>query len=273
VKYPGTRVIEPQFLQMPWGRFAYRRSGRGTPFVLIHPLALNSTLWEPTLGELSPGHDLIMIDARGHGASTWNGEPYAIADIASDVRVLLDALRIDRCAMLGMSMGGCIAMTFAARNRTRVDKLMLCDTTAWYGEDAPAKWEERALAAETKSRDAQIPFQLDRWFSEAFRNADPDTVEHAANAFRSTAPEAHAAACRALARFDLRDEISGIDASTLVVTGESDYATPPAMGSALANGIRGAQFRLVAGVRHMAVLESAALRRELATFARSQIQG
>lgn len=260
-------MIDAQYVEMPWGRFAYRRSGRGKPFVLVHPLALNSRLWEPALAELQPGHDLVMVDTRGHGESTWDGQPYAIADVASDLAALLDALRIDRCAVLGMSMGGCVAMTFAARHASRVDRLVLCDTTAWYGEDAPTKWQERASAALTKTRDEQLPFQRDRWFSEAFRESRPDVVEHAADVFRSTDRAAHAAACGALGAFDLRGEIGAIRARTLVVTGEEDYATPPAMGRDLANGIPGARFELARGVRHMALLESAALRRDVAAFA------
>jgi 3-oxoadipate enol-lactonase len=260
-------MIDVRFVQMPWGRLAYRRSGRGKPLVLVHPLALNSRLWEPALSDFLPGHDLVMVDARGHGESTWNGAAYAIPDIASDLVALLDALGIGRCAMLGMSMGGCVAMTFAAHNPSRVDKLMLCDTTAWYGEDAPAKWEERARAAQTKTRDEQIPFQTDRWFSGAFRESHPEVVEHASNVFRSTDRAAHAAACRALGAFDLRAQLGAIEATTVVVTGEDDYATPPAMGRSLAAGIPAATFRLIPAVRHMAVLESTELRTALAAFA------
>lgn len=262
-------MIEAQFVPLTWGRFAYRRRGQGKPFVLVHPLALNSRLWEPTLAQFQPGSDLIMVDSRGHGESKWDGEPYEIADLASDLASLLDVLRVDRCTMLGMSMGGCVAMTFAARYPARVDKLLLCDTTAWYGEDAPAKWRERAHAAATKTRDEQIPFQVDRWFSEAFRQSNPEVVAHAADVFRSTDRAAHAAACRALGAFDLRGELASIKAGTLIATGEGDYATPPQMGRALASGIRGATFRLVRGTRHMAVLESPALRAELAAFSRA----
>lgn len=260
-------MIEAQSITVPWGTQSFRRTGRGKPFLLIHPLALNGRLWEPVVPDFLPGHDLIMPDVRGHGEGRWDGAAYRIEDIAADMAALLDALAIERCSMLGMSMGGCVAMTFAAQNPDRVDRLMLCDTTAWYGADAPEKWRERAQTAATKTRDEQIPFQTDRWFSEASRRERPDVVEHAADVFRSTSREAHAAACRALGAFDLRDRLSEIRAQALVVTGEGDYATPPAMGRALAAGIAGATFTLVPDVRHMAVMESATLRRQLQQFA------
>jgi 3-oxoadipate enol-lactonase len=263
----GAIVIETQSVAMPWGTFRYRRTGRGTPLVLVHPLALSSRLWEPVLTDFLPGHDLVMPDVRGHGESRWDGAPYSIEDVANDLRTLLEALGIQHCSMLGMSMGGCVAMTFAARNPERVDRLMLCDTTACYGPNANQAWEERARAAEAKTRDEQIPFQTDRWFSEAFRDGHPLVVAHAADVFRNTTRDAHAGACRALGRFDLRPQLASISAETLVVTGEGDYATPPAMGRDLAHGIPGASFVLVRGVRHMAVLESADLRKQLQQFA------
>jgi 3-oxoadipate enol-lactonase len=260
-------MIEAQSLSVPWGTQSFRRQGTGKPFVLVHPLALNSRLWEPVVDDFLPDHDLVMPDVRGHGDSRWDGTAYSIEDIARDVRTLLDALGIERCSMLGMSMGGCVAMTFAVQNPERVDRLLLCDTTAWYGADAHAKWHERAHAAMTKTRDEQIPFQMDRWFSESFRREHADIVGHAANVFRSTTREAHAAACRALGEFDLRDRLAAIRAKTLVVTGEADYATPPSMGRALAEAVPGATFALVPDVRHMAVLESSGLRRRLQGFA------
>jgi pimeloyl-ACP methyl ester carboxylesterase len=64
---------------------------------------------------------------------------FTIRDLAADVRALLDELGITDRRMLGMSMGGCVAMTVAASDPPRVRKLILCDTTARYGEDAHAK--------------------------------------------------------------------------------------------------------------------------------------
>ena len=260
-------ALATRSVAMPWGSFSYRRAGVGQPLVLVHPLALNGGLWKPVLADFLPGHDVVMPDVRGHGKSRWDGAPYSIEDVAVDLRALLDALGIARCSLLGMSMGGCIAMTFAAQNPERVDRLMLCDTTAFYGPDASVKWEGRAHAAETKTRDEQIPFQIDRWFSETFRKQRPDVVEHTADVFRSTRREAHAAACRALGSFDFRARLGAILAPTLVATGEGDYATPPPMGRALADGIRNAELDLVPDVRHMAVLESASLRTRLQGFA------
>lgn len=252
---------------MAWGQLAYRRAGSGTPFVLVHPLALGGRLWEPFLTELLPGHDLVMPDLRGHGESHWDGSAFSIDDMATDLRDLLDALGIERCHMLGMSMGGSVAMTFACRYGARLDRLMLCDTTAWYGENAVATWGERAQSARSKTREEQLPFQTERWFSDAFRAAHPEIVKHVCDIFTETKREAHAQACLAMGALDVRQRLGSIDTPTLVVTGEEDYATPPSMGEAIAQGIPGARFERWPAVRHMAVVESASLRTALMRFA------
>lgn len=248
---------------MAWGRFAYRRAGAGRPLVVLHSLALSGAMWEPLWDELAGRFDVIAPDLRGHGASTWDGTPFTVEDLADDIAGLLDELSLASCCVMGLSMGGSVATVLAARHAERVERLALCDTTAWYGEDAPVRWEQRAQQAESTPREKQVAFQVDRWFSEQTRRTEPDVVAHAVRLFLRTAPRVHGAACRALGALDARSKLGSITASTLVVAGEQDYATPPPMGRDLAAGIAGATFEEWPGLRHMAVLESAGLRAHL----------
>ncbi|HZD67078.1 MAG TPA: alpha/beta fold hydrolase [Acidimicrobiales bacterium] len=246
-----------------WGRLAYVRTGAGPPVVLLHSLALSASMWEPVLGEFAAAHDVVAIDLRGHGASTYDHRPFTVEDMAADVVGLLDDLGIERAHVLGMSMGGSVATVLAAGHPGRVERLVLCDTTAWYGEDAPAQWRARAAAARRRPRELQIPFQVDRWFADGFRRHHPEIVSHVVGIFLRTDPRAHADACLALGGLDARAGLGAVAAPTLVVTGEEDYATPPAMGADLAAGIPSATAAVVAGLRHFAVVESPALRRRI----------
>jgi 3-oxoadipate enol-lactonase len=252
-------------ISRPWGRLAYRRrSGHGTPLLLLHPLALAARMWDVAMPEIGPHRDVIAIDLRGHGDSEWDGAPFSIAEMADDIVELLRSLAIERCDLAGMSMGGGVAMIAAATHPRRVRNLALLDTTAWYGAEAKATWEERAHNAEQKPRIDLLAFQTQRWFTESFREHSPEDVKFAVDIFLATRPAAHAQACRALGAFDARSVLSRITARTLVITGEEDYATPPAMGEALAAGIPNATFTLWPGVRHFSVFESDGLRKRLA---------
>jgi 3-oxoadipate enol-lactonase len=247
------------FADGPRHRIAYRRSGAGHPLVLLHPLALSGAVWGAFASLLSTNFDVIAPDARGHGDSGWDGDPFAIDDLADDVAALVDGLRLGSAHVAGMSMGGSTAISFAARYPSRADGLLLADTTAWYGADAVSTWEARARTAVAKPRELQVAFQTDRWFTEGFRRRSPDEVNRIVGIFLRTSSPAHAAASRAMGAMDSRPLLGKITARTLVLTGEEDYATPPAMGKAIADGIPGARAQVLPALRHLSLVEDPGL--------------
>ena len=251
------------------GPMAVRRQGAGDTVVLLHPLALSGELWRPLASALSGAFDVLSLDLRGHGASGWDGEPFSIEDMALDVAEVLDALELPSVGMLGMSMGGSVAVTFAGLFPDRVGSLVLAGTTAWYGDGAVTAWAERARRAAEVPRAEQLPFQVDRWFSPAFRDRNPEEVDRVTKIFLRTDSGAHAAASTARGRLDSRRLLPAVRASTLVLVGQDDYATPPGMAGELAGGIPGATLLVLPGLRHMALIE----RPELADLVRRVFAG
>jgi 3-oxoadipate enol-lactonase len=251
------------------GPIAVRGRGSGEPVVLLHPLALSGELWRPLATTLSEDFQVLSLDLRGHGVSGWDGRPFSIEDLALDVTEVLDALEIPSTGLLGMSMGGSVAVTFAGLFPERVRSLVLADTTAWYGEDAVTAWEERARRAAAVPRAEQLPFQLDRWFSPAFLEREAEEVDRVTQIFLRTDSRAHAAASTAMGRLDARPLLSAVRAPTLVIVGQDDYATPPAMAGELAGGIPGATLLPLPGLRHLSLIE----RPELADVVRQVFSG
>ena len=104
-------------------------TGRGTPIVFIHGALLNSDLWRRQLDTLSDRFQCIAYDLRGHGRSgKTDTKRYSTPLFARDLLRILDALRIEKPILCGLSLGGMIAQTFAARYPHRVRGLILCDT-------------------------------------------------------------------------------------------------------------------------------------------------
>lgn len=233
------------------------RHGDGDrPVLLLHPLALSGHFWDPLVPELSHGVTLLALDARGHGASSWDGRPFSVEDMADDAAGVLRAVVPgERAAVVGMSMGGCTALSLVQRHPDLVDVLVLADTTACYGPDRIATWEERARAAETKSREELLPFQLTRWFTEGFRERCPDEVDRVVGIFTRTPGAVHAAASRAMGAFDGTEGLAGVSADTLVIVGEEDYATPPDMAGVLADWIPNSTLQVLEHARHLSLLE------------------
>jgi 3-oxoadipate enol-lactonase len=217
---------------------------------------MSKEMWGDLAERLSGGFQVWSIDARGHGQSVWDGKPFTVEDMSEDLESVLDALGIGAVNIVGMSMGGNTAMTFAATQPERSLRLVLADTTANYGPDRHTKWEERATMALSRPRKDQLEFQLDRWFTPDFLAERHDDVRRISDIFLATDSSVHAAACRALGGFDGEPVLGQIRAETLVIVGSDDYATPPAMAKHLVRELSEARYLEIPDVRHMAIIES-----------------
>ncbi|RVH34205.1 alpha/beta fold hydrolase [Sinorhizobium meliloti] len=229
-------------------------SGRGR-IALVHSLAMDKTFWEPTVAALEGFADALIFDCRGHGASDKPAGPYSVELFANDIADLMDHVGWKSAVVAGASMGGCVALTFAAIYPERVEALGLFDTTAWYGEDAPKAWAERADKALAGGMAALVGFQKTRWFSDGFREANPDVVEKAVSVFLDNDLPAYAATCAMLGNADIRAALPQFDFPCRVAVGSEDYATPPDMARYMAENIPGAELFVMEGVRHFTPLE------------------
>jgi len=236
---------------------AYRLIPGGGParFALVHSLAMDHRFWEPVAARLAAAGDVLLIDCRGHGASDRTGAPLTVEQFADDLADVMTAVGWDGAIVAGASMGGCIALAFAAAHPARTRALGLVDTTAWYGEKAPEQWEERAQKALDGGLETLVGFQKSRWFSEGFATANPDVVENAVEVFLANDVSSYAETCRMLGRANTVAKLAGFAMPTRIMVGSEDYATPPAMAEAMRAAIPGATLEVLDGAAHLTPLE------------------
>ncbi|NNU80795.1 alpha/beta fold hydrolase [Halovulum dunhuangense] len=224
-------------------------------FALVHSLAMTGDFWAEVAASLPADCAVLAPDCRGHGASDKPAGPYTVEQFAGDLAAVLDHAGWDRAVIGGASMGGCVALAFAAGHRDRVQGLGLFDTTAWYGETAPADWEGRGQKGATEGLASLIPFQQTRWFGDAWREDNPEKVQAAIDVFLANDPAAYLETCRMLGRCDQRAHLAGFDMKVRIAVGSEDYATPVAMAEALRDAIPGATLTVLDGKRHLTPLE------------------
>jgi len=222
---------------------------------LIHSLALDHSVWDELIATMGDEAELLALDCRGHGRSEAAPGPYTVELFADDVADLLAHVGWDRAVVAGCSMGGCVAQAFAARHADRVEALLLVDTTAWYGPDAPRSWRERAEKARAEGLAGMAEFQTTRWFGDRFRETHVDRVRATMDLFRSNDLDAYAATCVMLGDADLRSALGGFAFPAAVVVGEEDYATPPAAAEQLRAMIPGAGLTVIPEARHLTPIE------------------
>jgi 3-oxoadipate enol-lactonase len=139
----------------------------------------------------------------------------------------------------GLSLGGLTAMWLGVHAPDRVKSLILTSTAARIGN--ALLWQERIELVKLSGIRTLAEASMGRWFTEAFRVAHPDTVARYRQMLESCPAEGYASCCAALRDADLRGEIGGIAAPTLVVTGTHDPVTPPTDAHAIRTRIRGAR--------------------------------
>ena len=200
--------------------------------VLIHSLAMDLSFWSRVAEPLRADGDVLLYDCRGHGQSDKPAGPYSVELFADDLAALLAAVGWPTAMVAGASMGGCIAIAFAAAYPEKLDGLGLVDTTAWYGATAPQDWEDRARKSLDEGLKSLVGFQATRWFSDGFRQAHPDILNAAMAVFLANDIPAYAETCRMLGRCDKRAALPSIKVPTCIMVGEEDYATPIAMAQA-----------------------------------------
>jgi 3-oxoadipate enol-lactonase len=225
--------------------------GEGGPaIVLLHALGLDWRMWEPIMERLAVGRRILAYDLRGHGDAAGSPSPFSMDDIAADLIALLDALELEQAHVVGLSYGGGVAQTACVRRPERFASLALLATT-----DIPfPTFEDRARSAEVDGMEAQVIPSLTRWFTAEDLAVNGWGVRYARERVRRARSTDWAAAWRAFEGLDVQARLNEFSAPTLVLAGELDSSTTPAIMTAIAERIPGAVYRELAGTPHMQTL-------------------
>ncbi len=192
--------------------------------VMANSLGATLNMWDEQAGTLRDHFRLLRYDHRGHGGSPVPPGPYGIDDLGQDVLALLDRLEIQCFSFRGLSVGGKVGMWLASEVPERVERLVLCRTLPRFAP--PDAWDSRAAAVRADGVDAVASAVLERWFTPAFHESDPEVVEWAGGMLRDTPAEGYAGCCEAIRDADLNDRLGAIRASTLVIAGADDPVAP-----------------------------------------------
>jgi 3-oxoadipate enol-lactonase len=221
--------------------------------VLSHSLGTALAMWEPQAAALAGRFRVVRYDLRGHGRSPVAPGPYDIADLGGDLVALLDRLDVARAHLCGLSLGGMVSLWVAAHHPERVDRLVVCCTSALLG--TPESWQERVsqvLAGGTASiADASAA----RWFTPAFRARQPARVAEARALLAATPAAGYAGCAGAIGRMDLRGDLGAIRAPTLAIAGADDPSTTPEHLARIVAAVPDGLLEVVAEAAHLANLE------------------
>ena len=235
----------------------YVSAGQGDPpLLLLHGLGGSHEIWLPIIPELTVFRRVLAGDHRGHGASDKPGGPSAVRLLAEDWVAVLDALGIERADLLGLSLGGAVAMTIAVRHPARVRTLVLVDTWAYPHPDFVGLMRARLELLQRGDTPGYAEAAIPQVYSEAYARENPAAIDAYRARVAATEPGPLAAAVRACIVHDMRGELGRIAAPTLVIVGAEDRLTPPLHADYLFRSIRNAKLAVIEGSAHFPHLEA-----------------
>jgi 3-oxoadipate enol-lactonase len=228
--------------------------------VLSNSLGSTTAMWDPQVPTLAERLRVVRYDHRGHGGSPVPPGPYGLADLGADALRLLDRLGVERVHWCGLSLGGMVGMWLAINAPQRIDRLVLCCTSANLG---PAQmWADRAATVRAEGVEAIADAGIERWLTAGFIEREPGVTAAVRAMLTATPDEGYASCCAAIEHMDLVPDLGAIRAPTLVIAGRQDPATPPEHGERIAAGIPGARLELV-DAAHLATIEQPEVLTEL----------
>lgn len=235
-------------------RIAYRLEGSQEKPVLLLSNSIGTTLemWDAQIPVLAPHFRILRYDMRGHGASDAPRGSYSIDRLGRDAVELLDALGIERAHVCGLSLGGMVAQWIGIHVPERVERLVLCNTSAYLG---PAgQWDARIAAVLKTDRAETAEMFLGNWFPrEWLERQDPRVAPFRAG-LEAMDPRGFAGCYAAVRDMDMRRTVALIESPTLVIGGEFDTVTLAAHSEQIAATVPGAQLLLLPAV-HLSNIE------------------
>ena len=221
--------IQRGFAETGAVKIAFQTSGDGPPLVCCHAMGWDHTLWDDHRDRFSSAHQLITFDQRGSGDSDHplfiqgDKSSYSAESFGEDLRAVLDALDIEKAAILGYSMGAASALSFSTQWPKRVERLVLVSAMA---SRLPEAIIQRAKVIEAILEGDGLVKAYDFYFSGPLFEGESDKPKFKKQ-IKSVVEKATSHGFQGCFRVTIDrpsmiDALKNIQAPTLVIVGERD---------------------------------------------------
>jgi len=233
---------------------SYVRAGSGQPLVLVHSLGTASWLWAAQIDYWSKHFDVIAFDVRGHGASSRNG-PVSMRNVAADLRAALPLLGVTLAHFIGISMGGLILARLHELEPALFRSMVIADSFHTQGEAG----HQRLAMLNEKLTGLSMPDYGRIYADETILPATSrDIHARLAESIGKTGKDGYLETIVSIFTEDVSAPLRMIKVPVLVVAGEKDNRTPPALSEAIAGLVEGAEYRVIPAAAHLANLDNPA---------------
>lgn len=229
--------------------------GSGPTVLFIHSLGTNGAwLYAAQIAALKARYRCIAPDCRGHGATSYNGA-FTVPDVAADHKAVLDALGVSQVHVVGLSMGGPIALNFNARWPAMVRSLAIADSFARIRN--PQGVQDRVAAtreavAYMSMREFGSQYAADRLLP----TTPIEKLDELSDEVAKCPPKAYVDTVQSIFTYDASGDLAKVKVPTLVLVGDQDDATPMAENEFIRDGIKGATLEVITQAGHLSSIDN-----------------
>lgn len=227
----------------------YEMHGEGEPIIFSHGWMCDRSIWDYQIEFFSIKYKVITYDQRGHGKSDKPKADYSVQTLSDDLSFLIQELNLEKVILVGHSLGGMIALTFALNHPEKVSKLVLVGTCA---KMTLSGFIQLWIMLHIFSYESFARGMIDFQYSEPSEQVKKKGFEIAMKTPKFAALKCFSEFMR---NYDIRDSVCRIQAPTLIIVGEKDNATPVEMSQYLNKEIKGSKLQIISGSRHMVMID------------------
>lgn len=237
-------------------QIACRRIGEGPPLLVLNGFAATSADWDPSfIGRLASSNQLILVDNRGVGCSTDDGQSFDMVQLADDAARVIQTLDLEHTSVLGWSMGGFIAQTLALAHPAHINKLILLSTDPGGSHadlTSPEIWSQMISTSGTAQEQARrlLSLLFPYGIAESIYHQFGDIVAAARARLSPNLINRQAAAMDTWHRTGVGDRTRDISNPVLIAAGTDDIVIPPSNALKLVNSISHAWLAQFTGGGH-----------------------
>ena len=228
-----------------------------TPLVFIHGVGLDHQMWKPQTNSLNE-YSTITYDLLGHGKTPFNKEEITLDDFSKQLLSVLDFLKVDKCNLVGFSLGSLIALDFASKFQSRLKSLTVIGTTYKRTDNERALVVDRFNQAKLNKPISKQA--LKRWFSDEYLKTHPEVYNQFMKILNKE-PKEHSNFLKAYKLFayhyDNLEMIKRISTKTLIMTGADDSGSTVAMSKSLSSDLINSSFIEINKGKHLCSIECA----------------
>jgi 3-oxoadipate enol-lactonase len=223
----------------------------------ITGIANDVTLWEAQAKALSSNFRVMRYDLRGQGKSEATPGPYSIASLGEDLIALWDAIGVRKSHLVGLGLGGSIAIGVAINHGDRLLSVAPTCCRARMEPDFAVMWHKLYANVRDNGVESIVEQTAQRWFTDEFKAAHPDVIDKVRAMIRSTTQAGYLGVVDAFLKLDVIDEMHRIKVPATFMGGADDKSGgPPHLMAALAAKIPGAKYTPISRAAHIANVQN-----------------